>query len=353
LAFLEQEAALLRRPFPKFTDGILHHPLGASFVDTSGNVPSLLALRLNPEVAIQKARDQVVLISGAGGNHTSFGEIPRRLSEENWQVRMLVYPGYQNPSDPRPLAGGGLKSHRVAKLWQESMRQSVRDIVEKHDGEQALILGGFSMGAAGVLDAYHSLPHPLRAKVDGLILAAPAIYPRALDGPNPIVNFIARRLALPGMALLGMNLKKKESGLHPSAEGLVDTAMQVPRGANHAAVLTIERGRRAAERLAKEGGIPETLLIHAGNHDPTISARSTAQLKTWFGKSISSENEIQVPREDGHYVLVGSRRQLVTEKIHAFANGKALKKSGERLEEAMRKMDAEYLRLRARRLGHN
>jgi len=326
LAQLELEEAQLRRPFPKSTDGILHHPLGGSFTEIGGSVPTLLSLRLKPEALVEKPRGQVLLISGAGGNHTSFGEIPRRLSDENWQVRMLVYPGYQNPSDPRPLAGGGLKSHRLAKIWQESMRHSVRDIVEKHkDGP--LLLGGFSMGGAGVLDAFHSLPPTVRRKVDGLILAAPAVYPKTLDAPNPAVNFLVRRLALPAMALFGVNLRKKQSGLHPRAEGRVDVAMTVPRTANHAAVLTIEGGRRAARSLAKEGRMPPILLIHGGENDLTVSARSAEQLKKWFGKSIV--REILMPKEDGHYVLVGGNHSQAEDAVSLFASRRALLKEGE------------------------
>lgn len=98
----------------------------------------------------------ILLVHGFVGSHRDFGNLPQKLAEEGWRVRLMRLPGHA--TRPRDLVG----------VDADDLVAAVRDEIAALQADHEFVaMGGFSMGGAlSTLVAAEAQP-------DALVLAAP------------------------------------------------------------------------------------------------------------------------------------------------------------------------------------
>jgi alpha-beta hydrolase superfamily lysophospholipase len=251
-----------------------------------------------------------ILISGAGGDHTSLGEGPLQLHRKGRQVRILTIPGY-GENEPESILRTPSKT--LEKNWYTALSATVKKIMGENP-EGPVILGGFSQGSAMAIRVFKGLSPAEQNRVQGLILGAPAFAFTALETKSSLVNWIKRYLYVPYQALMNKTRQRKvPDRLAPELRKDFYVKTKRPWRGEYAAVLSGEAARRD---LATIKNPPPTLVIHGGRSDPTVSYKAAELVRQAFGKQAEFLN---LEGEDsGHYVFVGEGRQRVFNRVIEF-----------------------------------
>lgn len=293
---------------------VINGPLGHFVIQKVEGVPVYIPL---PNTEIPPAtKGMTILISGLSSNHTRFGELPMKLAQDGWKVRVLVYEGFEKLDENAFLRSFHPKD--LALRWQESLEKAVTRLVKQDRSSSPLYIGGYSMGGAGAAAfAYGSLPEIFKRRVAGLILAAPSFHSTYFETPSRFRNWLARRVVVPGMAYLKRDYRKisqYNSDLAPHME----SSTVRPWSVDYAAVLFSENAREVVRRFKADPQLPRTLLIHTGDGDPVVSPKAGTFVRQIFGEKL--EREILIPAEDGHYPLVGLHRKTAHDGVLDFVN---------------------------------
>jgi phosphatidylserine decarboxylase precursor len=273
-----------------------------------------------PQVASGVATNKgtLLLISGAGGNHTSFAELPSELATEGWKVKLLVYPGYDDVDSPSVLSGGGRKGRKLEKGWHDKMNKVVSDYIRDTDPSHPVYLGGFSMGGSGAVRIYEGLDAAMKKKIQGLILGAPGFHMAALETSNPVRDWAIRRVVLPAGSFLNLSPRKpkKNTSVDPELEKAVHRLATRPWSSEFGAVLFNESARSALLRLQGQSELPRVLLIHGGASDQTVLPKAANLVQGVLKNQVTT---VELPHS-GHYVFAAPNRRIGFDAVKKFLN---------------------------------
>ncbi|MBL7685680.1 MAG: hypothetical protein JNK65_06575, partial [Deltaproteobacteria bacterium] len=106
------------------------------------------SLILKPLPTEKAKKGTLILIAGSGSNQTAFGELPKDLTEQGWEVKIVVIPGFENPRNLHHFSNRKISAKQLAQDWEKDLKEVVLKLVEKKSG-LPIFLGGYSMGGAG------------------------------------------------------------------------------------------------------------------------------------------------------------------------------------------------------------
>lgn len=265
-----------------------------------------------PELAIPEAKGTVLLIAGSASNHTCFGEQPRRLAEQGYLVKIIVIPGYENPTFMPLLEGGNAHAWNILKNWQTAIPQVVARLIDESSGK--IFLGGFSMGAAASSSIYMQLSPNQQSKVAGMILVDPSYNMTALETPQGNNRWFLRNVILPLRVSLGSARQKWQLPVDNELvrEDMIYAPLR-PMAAEAASVYFIEANRNRL-RDAQSEHFPPVLLLHRGQDNPTVRASSGRLVSEVLGDKVND----QVVPGQSHWLLLDANRERAYEQIEAF-----------------------------------
>lgn len=265
-----------------------------------------------PEPAVTNPKGTVILIAGSATNHTCFGEEPRRLAAQGFTVKILVIPGYENPTFMPLLEGGNTHAWNILRNWEIAIPQAVAKIID--DSPRKVFLGGFSLGASGSTSSYMQLSRAQQQKVAGMILVDPTYSMSALETPQGNQRWFLRSVLLPLRVFLGGSREKWQLPIdNDLVRAEVPYAAIRPMSAEAASVYYIEANRARLESAEPET-FPPVLFLHRGQNNPTVPASSGRLLTRILGDKVVD----RVIAGQSHWLLLDENRENVFEQIEAF-----------------------------------
>lgn len=244
-----------------------------------------------------------LFIHGFGGAGTDFADLPERMAEEGWRVRLMLLPGH------------GTRPREMAKQTPESLIEAVRGEVKAlRERHGKVILISHSMGGALSTIVASEMP------VDGLILGAPYyrvtyrwyyVLPPEVWGriTAPIIRWVYK-------GKFFMQVNREEAKEH------IISYTWIPSSAV-----------RTLTKLGKRARAPETLekvacpvLILHGRDD---AAASSEAAKRALEAMASPDTRFVVLERSNHHVYWDYDQDQVFEEALAFAGKVCAMASGQ------------------------
>jgi fermentation-respiration switch protein FrsA (DUF1100 family) len=263
------------------------------------------------------ARGYSLWFSGAYTNHTALGETPKRLAESGWGTDVVPFREWDDVGELEAPRGRWLKARLMKDGWLDVAANLIPNFFFTKPDDMPLVLGGFSMGGAAAILSYLAMSSSLRDRIDGLVLVSPCFdIPRLEAMTNPVSRFVFEQIVFGGlMVALGKErVKDTPSLIDPALAPYVQRQTRRHIGADLASKWFIDRGRKALDGIRMGGGDPKpVLLIHGGESDETVSARSFERVKVAFPNT----QEVVLDGA-GHYVLASTRRNEANQTLQEF-----------------------------------
>lgn len=266
-----------------------------------------------PVYAVDRSQPKgtaILLSSAYTHGPASFGHLSQQLVDEGYNVRVVVFPGMDGvPNQIQALKGGHLTSQVLADIWHDRVVKAVSQLVDQDSNR--VVLGGLSLGGAGVLDAFIRLPSSLQAKVSHLITLAPAFTFVRADKRGPVVGWLYQNFAIPLATMLRI-YNKSTSVVIGEVEPFV--LRKRPLAADLAVVHFSAMARKSLRDYRRLENYPKIFLGY-GSQDATISRRSIDLVKKVFPRSSDfNYHEYNM----GHWLLAEPHSQGVIDDILGF-----------------------------------
>ncbi len=242
------------------------------------------------ELDLEGGPDAVLLLHGLTGSPFEVAPVARRLAEAGFRCLAPVMAGHGGP--PEELIG---------VPWSEWVDKASRDLGRLAGARRTFVVG-CSMGALVACALAHDEP----ARVDGLVLLAPALELRlsgklaALAGSTAAFSgtVLAKRK---GSDVRDLEMRRRNPCMTGVALGAVSQLVEL---------------QRHVDRLLP--GIPVSALVFMGSHDHTVTMGGALRLARRIG---SGPAELVVLERSWHLVGVDVERDRVAELSLRFLEG--------------------------------
>ncbi len=265
-----------------------------------------------------------IYIGGYGTDHTAFAELPYHMAQRGWDVKIAVFPFYENFKEFPSVRGGGFTPFLVSRYWLKSMDVAIESLIRELPNHEKILLGGFSLGAGAAIGCYTHLSPDLRIKVSSLCIGGSSFIMKRVDWNRLSLSHAIFHAYMTTQSFFDRDMGRgHRPQVAPELDWHVRNLQDKSWFGAYATYLTYESYTDRLKSGAQKVQVP-VVYLHGAESDQHVSPKNRELLYKLIGPYLVEEP----PSEDGHWVYCSRRRWRYFERIHRVASGDSTEPQG-------------------------
>lgn len=258
-----------------------------------------------------------IWIGGYATDHTAFAEMPRYLSDRGWDVKIAVFPFYEDHEQFSAVRGGGFTPFLLHSYLMRSMDGAIAMALRELPKNERVHFGGFSLGASAAPGIYVNLSEELRAKVTSLTMGGSGLILKKIPWKKYSMGRAFFNVYGSARAFMDSDMGQgRPPEVAPELQGEIHNLLDKSWFGAYTTYLLNENYTTRIRQKASQIQIP-VVHIHGGKSDRHVSPENHRLLQNLLGRYLVEEEA----SEDGHWVFCSRKRLRYFERIHRVSSG--------------------------------